>query len=80
MNALNMSQLKYLAKDHYVKLKPRVKKEWFSETVIRPSKRQYVNALAKTLTAEEIRKKIARMPKPEKKRRKVKKRKGSFWW
>jgi hypothetical protein len=72
LNTLNMTQLRYLAKDAYVKLKSKVERGWFSETVTRPSKRQYINAIAKRLSAEDIKKKLASMPKVERKKRRAK--------
>ncbi len=48
---LTMKQLKYLAKRHHVKLRGKVVDEgWFGETSTKaPTKRRYVNALAKVI-------------------------------
>jgi hypothetical protein len=79
LSTLSMTQLKLLAKENFVQLRSRVERGgWFSEdTVVRPSKRQYINALARMLSADQIKSRIASMPKPERKRRHVKKK--SFW-
>lgn len=78
LRSLGMNQLKYLAKQSFIKLKSRVEEGFFSTTVIQPSKRQYVNALAKALNVEEIKSKITSMPKPERKKKPAKKKSG-FW-
>jgi hypothetical protein len=77
LNNLSMAQLRYLAKGHFVKLKSKIQIGFFSDTITRPSKRRYVNALAKTLSAEDVKAKIASMPKPERRKRRAKK--SSFW-
>jgi len=44
-----------------------------SDTILAPSKRQYVTALAKELTNEQIAKEIKNVPKPEPKKKHRKK-------
>ena len=72
LNKLSMRELKFLAKNQGIKLKSKVEEGFLSSTIITPSKRQYVNALAKELTNEQIAKEIKNVPKqqPKKKRRK----------
>ena len=72
LKELTLRELKYLAKKHKIKVKGRVSRDWFSETKLPPTKRQYVNALAKKLTAKQISHGIKNMPKqkPKKKRKK----------
>ncbi|MDG6985899.1 MAG: HNH endonuclease [Nitrososphaerota archaeon] len=77
LKTLGTNQLKRLAKDNFIKLKPKVEKGWFSNDVVQPSKLQYVNALAKVLNPEQIKTKLASSPKPQKRRRAPKKK--SFW-
>ncbi|HYC11722.1 MAG TPA: HNH endonuclease [Nitrososphaerales archaeon] len=77
LNTLGMNQLRYLAKQNFVKLKSRVEEGFWSDRTVRPSKRQFVNALAKTLSADNVKSQIASMPKPERRKRRAKKK--SFW-
>lgn len=77
LKTLGINQLKHLAKENFIKLKPKVEEGWFSREVIQPSKLQYVNAIAKVLGPDQIKTKLASLPRPERKRRRVKKR--SFW-
>ena len=72
LNKLSMKELKFLVKNHRIKVKSKVEEGLFSTTVWLPSKRQYINALAKELTSEQIGEEVKNMPKPEpkKKRRK----------
>lgn len=77
LKTLGINQLKRLANENYVKLRAKVEHGFWSDTVVRPSKRQYVNALAKILSPEQVKSKIASMPKPQTRRRQV--RKKSFW-
>ena len=46
-------------------MKGKVSEGLMSNTTLAPSKRQYVNALAKELTNEQIAKEIKNVPKPE---------------
>jgi hypothetical protein len=78
LQKLSLRELKYLAKNHRIKLKSRTVEDLFTTTKVAPTKRQYVNALAKELTEKQVNEEIKNMPKPERK----KKRKGrndSFW-
>jgi HNH endonuclease len=79
LNKLSMRELKFLAKNHRIKLKSKVEEGFLSSTIIAPSKRQYVNALAKDLTFEQIEKEIKNVPKPEPKK-KTRKKKSSSWF
>ena len=66
-------ELKFPAKNHIIKVKGKVSEGLMSSTTLAPSKRQYVNALAKELTNEQIAKEIKNVPKPEPKKRHIKK-------
>lgn len=70
LSRLSMRELRHLAKIHRVKVKGRVSEGFFSETHLPPSKRQFVNALAKELTETQILREVSRMPKPKKKSKK----------
>ena len=72
LQKLSLSELKYLAQKHRIKVKGRVSEGFFTETRLSPTKRQYVNALAKELTVEQINREIKNIPKskPKKKRKK----------
>ena len=80
LNTLSMNQLKKLAKENFIRLKSRVEEGFFSDKVIQPTRRQYINALAKVLSADKIKASIAAMPKPERKTRQVKKKSGWSLW
>jgi len=77
LQKLSLRELKYLAQKHRIKVKGRVFEAWFSETRLPPSKRQYVNALAKELNEAQIKREIKNIPKIE---RKKKRRKKSDAW
>jgi hypothetical protein len=78
LNKLSMKELKFLAKNHRVKVKGKVSEGLISDTVLAPSKIQYVNALSKELTTELIDKEIKAMPKPEPKKKRRKKSTSFF--
>jgi len=64
LSKLSMAQLRVLANKHGVKVKGRIEEGvffWSENERKPPTKRQYVNALAKVLTAEDLKKEIARM-------------------
>jgi hypothetical protein len=50
--ALPLAKLKFLAKKFGVKVKGRTDEGWFSETILVPSKNQYVIALAKKISKD----------------------------
>ena len=54
LDSLTMKQLKDLAQKHGVKLHTKVREGFFEDTVVRPGKRQYVNALAKVVTLRQV--------------------------
>jgi len=76
LQKLSLCELKYLAQKHRIKVKGRISEDWFSETKMPPSKRQYVNALVKELNEAQIKREIGKIPKTERK----KKRKKSGTW
>ena len=78
LQKLTLSELKYLAQKHRIKVKGRVSEDWFSETKLPPTKRQYVNALAKELTAEQINREIKNIPEQKPKRKR--KKRSSDWF
>lgn len=55
LDCLTMNQLKDLAQEQGIKLHTKVREGLFEDTVIRPGKRQYVNALAKVVTLRQVR-------------------------
>ena len=73
LQKLSLRELKYLAQKHRIKVKGRVSEDWFSETRLPPSKRQYVTALSKELNEVQIIKELRHMPKREVKRKRKKK-------
>ena len=78
LQKLTLRELRYLAQKHRIKVKGRVSEDWFSETKLPPSKRQYVTALAKELNETQINREIKNMPK--RKAKKKRKRKESSWF
>ena len=72
LDKLTVRELKFLAKNHRIKLKSKVEEGFLTSTVIAPSRRQYINALAKELSSDQIAEEIKAIPKAEtkKKRRK----------
>lgn len=65
LKKLSMRELKFLAKNHRIKVKGKVSEGFLSSTILAPSKLQYANALSKELTGEQISKEIKNIPKPE---------------
>jgi hypothetical protein len=74
LNKLSLIELKYLAKNQDVRVKGRVSEGFLSSTTLAPSKKQYITALSKELTEEQIKANLAKMPKSEPKKKKRKKR------
>ena len=68
LNKLNMREIRFLVKNHRIKVKSKVEEGFFSTTVWLPSKRQYINALSKVLTSEQIAEEVKNIPKPEPKK------------
>jgi hypothetical protein len=76
LQRLSLRELRYLAKSHRIRMKGRISEGlWFSDRLA-PSKRQYVNALAKELTYEQVNREVKRIPKPEHPKKKRKKSSG----
>lgn len=78
LQKLSLRQLKYLATTYRIKVKGRISEGFFGDAKKTPSKRQYVNALTKELSEEQISREIKNMPKQEP--RKKRKTKKSGWW
>lgn len=76
LKALKISQLRFLAKKHGMKVKGRIEEGWLSDERHPPSKTKFVNALAKVVKAESIEAELKEMPAPKKRR----KRRESSWW
>ena len=79
LNKLSLKELKFLTKNHRIKMKGKIEEGWFSDTVLAPTKRQFVNALAKELTSQQVAEELKTMPKPEPKKKRRKK-KSSSWF
>lgn len=75
LKGLSLQKLRFLAKKHNVKVRGRTEEGWFPEYVP-PSKRQFVNALAKQISKNEIEASLKEIPQSSKKKRK---RKTSDW-
>jgi hypothetical protein len=78
LDRLSMRELKYLAKNHRIKIKGKVSEGLFTTTTIAPSKRKFVIALAKEMTKEQISEELKKLPKPESKKKRRKKSSNSF--
>ena len=72
LDDLSMQKLKFLAKKHHIKLKGKVEEDWFETRKIPPTKKQYVNALAKVVSEKDINLGLKKMPKKKKRTRKKK--------
>ena len=77
LNKLTMRELKFLAKNHRIKLKSKVEEGFLTTTVLAPTKRQYINPLAKELSNDQIAEEIKAIPKVAPKRKR-KKRSNSY--
>jgi hypothetical protein len=78
LQKLSLRELKYLAQKHRIKVKGRVSGNWFGETRLPPTKKQYVNALARELSEAQIKREIKNIPKEEAKKKG--KREKSSWF
>jgi len=76
---LSMQKLKFLAKKHHIKLKGKVEQGFFQTRKIPPTKKQYVNALAKVISEKDIESELKEMPERKKRARK-KKTSSIFDW
>jgi phage FluMu protein Com len=54
MEALTLSQLKSLAREHHVEVRGETVEDWFTSRTIAPSKSKYVRKLSKILTKEQL--------------------------
>lgn len=79
LNRLSMRELRFLAKNHKIKVKGKVSEGLLSSTTLAPTKRQYVTALSKELTSEQIIKETKDVPKPEPKKKRRKKSSSFFF-
>jgi len=61
LNSLSGDQLKNLAERHGIKLKGKVVDSFLWRETLPPSKRQYVNALAKVLTSRQVKVALGKM-------------------
>jgi hypothetical protein len=76
LKGLSLEKLRFLAKKHNVRVRGRIEEGLFSENYVAPSKRQFVNALAKQISENEIEADLKEIPQPAKKKRK---RQTSYW-
>ena len=78
LEALSITQLKFLAQKHNIKVKGTVVETFFDSSRKAPTKRQYINKLAGVVTEKEL----SSVPKEAPKTAKKKKRRKSddFWW
>jgi len=79
LNDLPLSKLKFLAKKFNIKVKGRTEENWFSTTTICPSKKQFVNALFKKVSKEDIENVLKEFVEPIKKKKKRTKNSGLFF-
>lgn len=79
LQKLSLRELKYLAQKHGIKVKGRISESWFDETRLPPTKKQYVNALAKELSEAQIKREIKNIPKEEAKKKR-KREKGNWFF
>ena len=69
LNGLTLPKLRFLAKRHKIKVKGRIEEGLFEDRKIPPSKAQYVTALAKRLTEQDIESDLKEYTKKPKKKR-----------
>ena len=79
LKKLSMKELKFLAKSQSIKLKGKISEGFYSDTILAPTKAQYVNALAKELTNEQISNEIKNVPIPEPKKKHRKRTSSLFF-
>ena len=70
LKSLTVAQLKELAKMHKVSVRGKKVEDWFDTVVKPPTKAQYISAIAKKVSREEINSSIKDIPEPEKKKKK----------
>jgi hypothetical protein len=72
LSKLSLKELKYLAKSHRIRVKGKVSEGFLSDTILAPTKAQYIKILAKEMNSEQIAEEVKNTPKPKpkKKRRK----------
>lgn len=76
LEGLNIRQLKFLAQKHNVKLKGRIEEGLFEDHRLPASKKQYINALTKILSDENISSELKQMSQQVKKKRRFS---NSYW-
>jgi len=70
LNRLPMVKLKFLAKKHDIVLRSKKVENIWESKIIPPTKRQYVNALAKIVQADKVKKELLEYKPPKTKRKK----------
>ena len=75
LKTLTVAQLKELAKMHKVTVRGKKEQDWYGTTTKAPTKTQYITAISKKVTPEDIKSSIKNIPAPEKRKRK---RKSSY--
>jgi hypothetical protein len=78
LEALTVSQLKFLAKKHHVEVKGEIEEGLFTSSRIAPSKSKYVKKLSRVLTRQQLRSVPKEAPKKVKKKRRTKSK--DSWW
>lgn len=72
---LTVAQLKELAKMHKVTVRGKKEEDWYGTTVKQPTKAQYISAIARKVSPEDIKPSIKHIPITEKKK-KMRRRNG----
>jgi hypothetical protein len=80
LNKLSIRELKYLAKTKDIKPKGRVSEGLFSSTTLAPAKKQYVLALSKVMTEDQIKVNLASITISEPKKKRKKKKSSGFFF
>jgi hypothetical protein len=78
LKELPVAKLRFLAKKFGVKVRGRTEESLFESYSLPPSKAQYVNALAKKISAEDVAQGLKEYSPPEKKKRKLRSSYGFF--
>ncbi|MBN2336132.1 HNH endonuclease, partial [Candidatus Bathyarchaeota archaeon] len=75
LKTLTVTQLKELTKMHSIKVRGKKVEGFFEDTVKPPTKSQYISAISKKISLQEINESINKIPQPEKKQKKRRKKK-----
>ena len=78
LQAMSISQLKFLAKKHNIVVKGEVVEDWLNSYRKAPTKSQYIKKLSGKLAGKDLRSVPKEAPKPVKKKRR--KKSSNSWW